>query len=42
MRKVLHALDVAERFALAIEPVRQMRGYSNRDIGCRSLTIRKK
>ena len=28
--------------ALAIEPVRVIRGYSNRDIGCRSLTIRKK
>jgi hypothetical protein len=27
---------------LAIEPVRVIRGYSNRDIGCRSLTIRKK
>ncbi len=32
----------AEGCALAIEPVRVIRGYSNRDIGCRSLTIRKK
>jgi hypothetical protein len=32
----------AEHYALAIEPVRAIHGYSNRDIGCRSLTIRKK
>lgn len=33
---------LTELYALAIEPVRVIRGYSNRDIGCRSLTIRKK
>jgi hypothetical protein len=33
--------DVVKQ-ALAIEPVRVIRGYSNRAIGCRSLTIRKK
>jgi hypothetical protein len=41
----LHALMGAGgvvKQALAIEPVRVIRGYSNRDIGCRSLTIRKK
>ena len=29
-------------YALAIEPVRVICGYGNCDIGCRSLTIRKK
>ena len=40
MRRVLR--KQAEPCALAIEPVRVICGYGNRNIGCRSLTIRKK
>ncbi len=42
LQRTLKDVCGAVKQALAIEPVRVIRGYSNCDIGCRSLTIRKK
>jgi hypothetical protein len=42
LQRTLKDVCGAVKQALAIEPVRVIRGYGNRDIGCRSLTIRKK